>query len=418
MFEVKDHKVLISGLDKIVDNKTILFNDGDNDILYTGTNKYGNRLLCAIMFEDDDEGFFRFMHILISDYQYKDFLNKRITLRKILEENESLFLIDRKYNGEERVNLISFDEIPEDFRPLNDSYCPDFIDDPSFNYVISLKGRQSDLHLATPYDVNDVNTRFSQFFESATNFFNDLDFDRTVYIEAFKAGSFRIEFKIVVNESGQASLFHLEKQRINDFINSYIEYVFNDLPQEPEDVFKHEVVQSNLFKSLEAQLESLYDAKEAKPKAGVEQKLIDSINYAVTRIKDIPFNSSFERIELLNQSKKGEDIQLGIMDKSFIPSVERKLPISEQKPPKKETTDESPMEYSILVYSFNTNTGNGAAFVQLEEERFEKVSLHVKGLTNYQSSIYTNSMDKGSTVKVKGKAKRVNDRIKNITIEN
>ena len=93
MFKIEKHKLLISDLHKVIDNKVILFNDGDNDIIYTGTNIYSNRLLCCIMFEDDDEGFLRYINTLISESQYFDFINKKISFRDILNINKTFFLI-------------------------------------------------------------------------------------------------------------------------------------------------------------------------------------------------------------------------------------------------------------------------------------------------------------------------------------
>ena len=62
MFEVKPYKPIIRNLHKIVANRTVLFNDGYNDVLYSGSNEFGNRVLGVVMYEDEDEGVVRYLH--------------------------------------------------------------------------------------------------------------------------------------------------------------------------------------------------------------------------------------------------------------------------------------------------------------------------------------------------------------------
>ena len=91
MFKVEGHKTLIKDLHKIVNNKLVLYNDGDYDIIYTGTNRFGNRILSCIMFDDDDEGFLRFINAIITEIQYEEFMNKKISLLEILPDLTPFF---------------------------------------------------------------------------------------------------------------------------------------------------------------------------------------------------------------------------------------------------------------------------------------------------------------------------------------
>ena len=122
MFKIKKHKTPIKDLHKIVDNRLVLFNDGDNDIIYTGTNTYGNRLLYCIMFEEDEEDYLRYLGTITTEQQYSDFLNQKISFRSIIDSNQTVFLVDLDYsNNELDSNIVSIKEIPDEFLPLEHS---------------------------------------------------------------------------------------------------------------------------------------------------------------------------------------------------------------------------------------------------------------------------------------------------------
>lgn len=125
MFTVAKHKSLIPNLHKIVSDFTVFSNDGENDVIYHGTNKYGTKILGVILFEDDEEEFIRYTHVLLTAKELSDFLSKTITYLEILKQAKTIFLVDVDYNKVELdANIISFDELPKEFIPLKKSYCP------------------------------------------------------------------------------------------------------------------------------------------------------------------------------------------------------------------------------------------------------------------------------------------------------
>lgn len=420
MFELKGHKAIIKNLHLIENNKLVLFSDGDNDILYTGTNRYGNRILGSIVLEDDDSNFLRYIHVILTDEEYYQFLNRKRTLLGILEDIENFFIVDFNYDGTE-INhaLVRLDDIPPKFRPLEKSYCPDFIIEPSLTYSASLKGSFADQHKAYPEDLNSVNTKFSEVLLNATSFINELEIGRQVFVEALQVGSFRINFRIELNESNQTSLFSTSTNKVRQFIQSYFKYIFNSLPDEEVDVFKREEVTSERFKLLENQLLDLYHEKNiVLSTEGVEQKIIDLIGHSVKSLKDIDYTRSFTKIEFINISKTGEDIPVGLIDDKYVPSVERKFfPVESLEKPDVVEVDEFPKEYRIQVYSFNIQTGNGGANLILTEDKLDKISLHARGKVDYQHTVFTKSMDEGIIVTVNGIATKVNGRVKVLQVQ-
>jgi len=415
MFKVSGHKAIIKDLHKIVSNRFIFYNDGENDLLYSGTNEYGNRILGSIVLEDDENEFIRFLHILISDDQYYSFINKKISLLSILKENESFFIVDQLYNGDEKeINLVTFNELPEEYRPLENSFCPEFLVVPTFDYTLSLKGRESDVHLTKPNDLSDVNTKFSSFLESSLKLGENLNLKSSIFIEAPLAGSFLLKFKVNIESQDQFKLYNISKEKLNEFLNGFFNYVFHHLPDEDSDIFTSREKSSEKLDNIVDELSTLYDQGQLPNKEKIRDEIITVINNSVSNLSGINYSSSFNRIEFSNISRAGQSIPIGSIDDNYIPSIEQKL---ESLVELEEiiTKDENPTKYSIQVYQFNTMTGKGSALVNYDD-KMDKVSIHAKGLDNYENTVLTHSMDEGKIINVLGVGERTGDKLKKITI--
>ncbi len=419
MFEVKKHKSLLKNFHKVVENKRVLFNDGDNDIIYTGKNQYQNRLLCFIMFEDDDEGFLRYIHILVSEKQYSDFINQKVSLRSLLNTNESVFIVDLDYGLKEiDQNLVSINEIPNDFLPLDNSFCPDFIKESSFSYAVSLLGGLADSHKAEAKELSNVSTQFSDFLKSSTSFLNDFDLENKIYVEALKAGSFKINFRVEINEPEQLKIVDNSTDKISGFLSNYFKYFFNKLPQEDNSVFKSENVESEDFQKLEKELEIIYQEKYVLPEGGVEQKLIDLINYSATQIEEINYDGSFKELKFEQSTLDDSDIPFGVIDNSFIPSIKSKMfDVSEFESEPIKRIDDSPKEYKFQVYQFNTNSGNGSAYFTDKEGSISNIKVYARGKDDYKNTSFTKSMDEGKAMIFKGIGEYKDEKLIKVTSE-
>lgn len=418
MFKIEGHKTLIKDLHKIVNNKLVLYNDGEYDIIYTGTNSFGNRILCCIMLEDDDDGFLRFINALITEIQYEEFMNKKLSLLSILKTNDSFFIVDYDYGLRElSSNLVSLDEIPTEFHPLENSFCPDIIFEPSFNYSVSMQGGLADEHKISTKSLISVSSSFNDFLKSSTEFINELDFERVVYVEALRTGSFKINFKVEVSEPIQTSLLDFPKEEINLFLNNYFNYVFNQLPNENVDIFQKDIVDSEKFKTLENELKGLYDKKGIAPDAGVEHKLIDLINYSINGLKNIEYNDDFENIQFINISDKGDEIPFASINDELVFTIDERLfNLEEFKAEDIILVDEKPKNYTFQVFQFNTDTGNGKAYFKEPNDSIHKISVYAKGRENYQNTTLTQSLHERLPFDFSGVGKYVNNNLKSITI--
>jgi hypothetical protein len=419
MFELKNHKAIIKDMHLIESNRTVLLSDGDNDILYTGTNKYGNRILGSIVLEDDDSQYLRYLHILLTDDLYYQFIYRKISLLQILRNVEHFFVVDFRYDGTEADHsLMSLEDIPPKYRPLENSYCPDFILEPSLTYSVSLKGNFADQHKAYAEDINAVNSAISKMLLNVSSFVSDLELDRKVFVEAPTAGSFKVNFRIELTEHSQTSLFSTSATKIGQFIQGYLQYLLNTLPDEKFGLFEKSKVTSEEFYLLESQLMRLYQEKNiVLPADKISEKLVDSIIFSVKTLKDIDYSSSFNKIEFINISKTGDSIPIGLLNSVFLSSIDKVFAFDLMSKTDEEKTDEAPKEYRILVYAFNTQTGNGSAYLMVSEDKFVKVSLHVRGRPDYQHSEFTKSLDEGTVVSVTGVATSINGRPKALLVQ-
>lgn len=413
MFNVNGHKAIIKDLHKIVNNKFVLFNDRSNDILFTGTNIYTNRILACIMFEDDENDFLRYYQVIVTEEQYVGFINKQITLRQILEENENFFLVDYSYSMEQiDYNFVSFNEVPNEFLPLENSFCPYFIQEPSFAYSVSMQGGLSDLHKTKPEDLSIVSNKFSDLLKRATTFLEDLDLTSNVYVEALETGSFKINFRVEINEPEQVGITVIPEEQINAFLNDYFHYFFNELPNEDEDIFQHEVVNSENFKELQGKLEAMYDEKFVVPQDGVEQRLIELINYSVDSIKSIEYNDSFHSLKFENITAAGNPIPFAIITEDFIPSIaDMVYNVDEFNEEAVIEIDDNPQNYNVRVYNFSTLTGKGSGFFIHPDGRTWKIIIHAIGRHNYEDTIFTKSMDEGQAYLFRGIGTRKNGKL-------
>lgn len=418
MFQINGHKALIKDLHKIVSNRFVLFNDGENDILYTGTNPYGNRLLCCIMFDDDESEFLRYSNILVTETQYSDFLNKAISLKQIFDTNGSFIAVDYDYALTELdYNVVGISEIPDGFLPLENSFCPDFIYEPSFNYSVSMQGGTADEHKVPVKALNSVSSSFSGFLQSATQFITELDLGREIFVEALQAGSFRVNFKIEISEPQQINAWELPNEEINIFLNNYFGYVFNNLPNEEVNVFQNEIVESETFKTLEGQLQQLYEAKGATPADGVEHKLIDLINYSVENLKSIEYNNGFEKLQFLNLTTDGHEVPFATFNNDLISAIDDRLfDVSEFNAEDVITIDNQSTNYSLQMFQFNINTGNGKAYYVQPDGGIIKISVYARGRDNYKHTSFTKSMDENLSYDFNGVGLYKNGILKNITV--
>ena len=125
MFNIDKNKKVDIDLPIIEDNFHVLHYD-EEPILYTGTNKYGNRILGSSVEESDDSKLSRFFHVIVDSQTYFDFIKQKISYLTVLQNSRSFFVIDKAFD-ESHQDIYLLDilkDVPADYYPSQDSLCP------------------------------------------------------------------------------------------------------------------------------------------------------------------------------------------------------------------------------------------------------------------------------------------------------
>ena len=127
MFDLKNIPPIKSKMPLIEHGQNNIVYDFDENvpILFYGYNSFGNKVIGSLLGEDDENGFFRFIHAIVYDGLFYDFIKGEISYRNLLKATDSLFLIDESYNQQiQRIYAINLETVPKEFLPIEDSYCP------------------------------------------------------------------------------------------------------------------------------------------------------------------------------------------------------------------------------------------------------------------------------------------------------
>lgn len=415
MFELQNKQLYINGLFDITDNYCSLIHDGAIDLLYKGTNKFGSNILGSILYEDDEDLYLRYIHTIVSDETLHDFLNKRVSLLNLINNSNTVFVVDKGYNNDIKNSaLIPLDDLPKDFLPLENSYCPSFVKRNTFDYTFSLKGGLADAHKAEPLIMSDTNSKVFKLLNFATAFLNELDIQPKIYSEVSLAGSFQLNFEIDLIE--KKTLFSKSSDDIKSFFYKFLNYLFEKLPNESQNVLKVEEESSNELKSLFGEFKKLYNNRNVViNNDAYEQKIIDLITYSVDSVKDIEYRG-YNKIEISNKLESGEVLPVALINNDYYETVENKVFKPEQKQkPNEVIIDEIPKKYKIQVYLLNKETGNGGAYY-LVNDNVSKIVLHLRGKNSYHGTEFTKSMDDDFSIDILGLGKWVNGVLKEITV--
>ena len=106
----------------VVDDFESLLGYGGEDFVFSGTNEFGESLLCSIMEDDIDEKFFKYFHSIVDKTDLDEFVNGNITYKNLLRKAKNIYVVETKYTGEQTITESKFEDIPKEYLPLEDSY--------------------------------------------------------------------------------------------------------------------------------------------------------------------------------------------------------------------------------------------------------------------------------------------------------
>jgi hypothetical protein len=235
MFSIPARKRIDTDLPIIVDNFRPFLMD-ESPVLFSGTNRFGNTILGSSVDEDYTKGIERYFHAIVEIEEYFCFLKRKVTYLDLLKRARPLFVIDKAVNDNRyTVYELSLDDIPAAFTPAEDTYCPEAIYTPSFQYTASLQGRLADSHRAVPQEVSQTQNSIAEAIKNAfATVRNVLKVEEHVFLEAsYAPGSFEINYDVQLENV--PSLFQQEREYYL-YLNEFLEYCFENLPTEAEQI--------------------------------------------------------------------------------------------------------------------------------------------------------------------------------------
>lgn len=129
MFPLPNAETSDPGLPLIVGRHEIILEDEQIPVLFTGINRDGHVVIGSSITEDYDARKIWYFHIIITEEARQRFIERGVTYRTLLEQADQIYIIecavgDFSYDDRVSVFALPFADIPEDYRPLADSYCP------------------------------------------------------------------------------------------------------------------------------------------------------------------------------------------------------------------------------------------------------------------------------------------------------
>ncbi|RNA63519.1 hypothetical protein D1631_17175 [Chryseobacterium nematophagum] len=421
MLNLTSNQLTNSELPVITDNYTVLHFD-EYPILFTGTNKYGNKIIGSFCDEDDETNTLIYFTIIVSDKDFSNFYKKKISYRELILNSNEIFILEKNYNNKIlKSYFVPISDIPLDYIPLESSFIPDkYIVSESLSYSFSLKGKLADLHKALVDDINSINSKIYNYLNESLQTLNIFGITSKIFSQPSNTGSYRLNFDIDFIPNPQLNFFEVDKDKVTEFINQYLNYISQTLPHEKEDFLNNHTEESEDFSIIQNSFKEIFHSSHQEPVSTVSDILIDSINNVAEKLSDVSefmkSNDSFNSIEvgIINQ---GQFLSNGTIDSNYKSIVDSKLLSTDTTDEEiKVVSDETPQNYRILVFRINSETGKGGARLYPDSsEKHHKIALTVhtnkKDLAN---SIFTESLYEDKVVDVMGIATSIDGVYKKI----
>ncbi|WP_025144513.1 hypothetical protein [Pedobacter jeongneungensis] len=416
MFELNLQYRIKTSLPVITGNYKILHYD-EFPILFSGTNNYGNKLIGSYSYEDDETDLFRYFLIIVSDKQYVDFYNGKISYRSLIETNESLFIIDKDINDHIIDTFhVPLESIPADYLPHIKSFIPlQKQTQNNLNFAFSLKGKLADLHKAKVNDINNVNERIYNYLQDSLETLNVFQLNPIVYSQPSQAASYRLNFDIEFKQEQQMSMFPIDKKKVGEFLQTYLNYISYSLPEEDDGFLEDNPEKSKGFSDLKSKYEEIFTSYNTEPLSAVSDILVENISSSAEKLSEVTeylkSNNSFDSILLGYTDDNGGFSTIGYLIEDYKALIDSKILHNEEELYIENIiVDPTPQSYRILVYDMNTETGKGRARLYPDDtEDYYRVKLHVYTVgDSLSNSIFTKSLNESKVVNVEGIGTRIN----------
>jgi hypothetical protein len=388
----------------------------EEPILFTGTNAYGNRIIGSLV-EDDDEALISWcFHIIVDPGTYTDFRKRKVSYLQLLKNSHPVYLIERSFDGTStKVYFLSFDEILEEYLPMEDSFCPEQKSKSTLTYSMRLKGALADANVAVPREISNIQTTFATQLESNLALLKNIVHEPPVVLQtAYTSGSFTLNFEIQVKTDNM----FIKDEAVGTYVNGFLEYCTEYLPDEADRLYEQEVGKLPFLGHLIGDFERLYSQAGVTLPVGYKEKVRDEVKKTSESLAEMTeaIGEHFTTIEITNGTENPRAI--ACLDINFKKTIESVVESIQSKTQKVEE-DPKPKRYEIYVYHLNkeSRTGNAMIINETQDKTMSRPKIKISGDKPLDSTKYTESLHLNKPISVLAKAKKVDDKFRSLDIE-
>ncbi len=405
---------------EIVGNYKVLHFD-DFPILFIGTNKFGNKILGSHLEEDDDNRQLFTLHTILTNKEYYDFINEKKSYLNILKESNSICVVVKSFNF--KINNaydVSFPNLPDEYLPLEESYCPKLVKNHSLTYSIRLKGKLADMNKAIANEVSQIQNGFSDFVEDRIKLLKGFNAVPKALLHAYSEGSFRINLELDVQQKGKKSNIFFQLARFDKFLSDYILYLGTEFHNDRNLFFDSEKEEiSESLQNLLDTLSELYEQAQVKKPEDLSKYLKEDIQKSLNKFEQITekVGENFDSAEIINVNAESNET-LALINRDFSETFQNAVQEIEIST-KGVVEDVDYNEYNIYIYHLNTDSRTGNAFIKNidDEESMSKPRIKIDGDDNLETTKYTESLHLNKWIKVSAKARKVDNTFKYLSIQ-
>lgn len=399
-FITSDYKVLI---------------EDDEDILFTGKNNFGNRILGSIIEDDEENQILKYFHIIVENKTYLDFIKKNLTYREILNKSCDIFIIEKNYQRlVKNIYLIDISDIPKEYLPLENTYLPEQEELYTLDYIVRLRGKLSEYHKAYVDDLTEIQLGFEKLFQTAFGLLKELKVKPKILQEALAPTSIKLGYELIYEKELFPKDIDLAR-----YLSSFLEYTLLHLPNESITLFQDLNTTTENFENLKYEFIKIYESSGQPILENPNERIKKNLYCGINDLDNIStfIGESCDEIEVYN--KKGDDEEpIGIINYAMRDEITLALDKPNVFSDKMEK-DNVAKKYRIFIYHLNTETRNGNAIIFKDANRteFSKPKIRITGQEPLQKSKYTKSLHEQKEIIVSGIATRVGENFRLIEIE-
>lgn len=417
-FNLDNKEMIKLDLIEIVENYKVLHFD-EFPILYIGTNKFNNKIIGSHLEEDDDNQSIYTLHTILTNKQYHQFVNRKISYLNLLQNSNSITIVKKDFSFKIQKSYdIKFSDIPDDYRPTQESYCPELVKSHSYQFCISLQGKLADLNKAVAEEVSIIQNGFTDFLEDRIKSLRGFDLAPQATLQPYSEGSFKINFELNFNHKGNKGNLFLQQAPIEGYISKYLNYLSEEFSIDNE-IFKNpNLPVSSKLEELQSLLEQVYIAAVVNKPDDLRNFLKNDILKSAGKFEKITeqIGENFESASIFNISENEEN-SLAYLDREFSENFQKSMDEIEIAV-KGATIDVDFKEYKIYIYHLNTDNRAGNAFIKNLDnpEEMSKPKIKINGNEGLDKTKFTESLYLNKWITVNAKAKKIGEKFKSLEI--